>query len=59
MVMEVPTLQLHGPCLRTLLFSISISVPSSSPSLLLRNNTCATAATEANASPRKPMVLIF
>ena len=58
MLILVPSGQAHTSCLMTLLFSISIYVPSSSSARFVFISTWATAAIEASASPRNPMVLI-
>ena len=45
-----------GSCFSTLEPEIRIDVPNSSPCCLVRNSTSATAAIDASASPRKPIV---
>ena len=57
--MLVPTGQAIALVSVTLLFSISTAVPISSSALLVFKLTWATAAMDAKASPRKPMVLIW
>ncbi len=54
--MLVPFGKATGSCFLTKLFSISINVPFSSTGLFVLSSTWATAAMEASASPRKPMV---
>ena len=52
----LPAGQEHGSCDRILLPAIESDVPSWSASRRVRSSTCATAAIEASASPRNPMV---